>query len=216
MSFRVQVRRDTSARWSLVNPILLSGEMGFDIDSTQFKLGDGVTPWNSLPYWDGGIGPTGPTGPIGLTGPVGPEGPTGPTGPTGPPGPIGVTGSTGPNEFQFGVSFDGQGSGVLLNSITYFRMTKSGIIQSWSIVAVGTNPTCTLDVWKIASGTALPTVSNSIVAASPPQLILGNAVSSTVMTGWTTTFSAGDIFAVKVTAVSGPTFINFVMNAFQS
>jgi hypothetical protein len=83
MAFRVQVRRDTGQRWSLNNPILLNGEMGFNIDTSQFKIGDGTTPWNSLSYWSGGIGPVGPTGPIGLIGPTGPAGQTGPTGPVG-------------------------------------------------------------------------------------------------------------------------------------
>lgn len=80
MAFRVQVRRDTGQRWSLNNPILLNGEMGFNINTTQFKIGDGTTPWNSLSYWSGGIGPTGPTGSIG---PIGITGPTGPTGSAG-------------------------------------------------------------------------------------------------------------------------------------
>jgi len=87
MAFRVQVRRDTGQRWSLNNPILLNGEMGFNIDTSQFKIGDGTTPWNSLSYWTGGIGPVGPTGsigPIGNTGPTGSIGPIGPTGVSGP------------------------------------------------------------------------------------------------------------------------------------
>lgn len=77
MAFRVQVRRDTGQRWSLNNPILLSGEMGFNIDTSQFKIGDGVTPWNSLSYWNGGIGPAGTNGVTGPTGAIGPTGPTG-------------------------------------------------------------------------------------------------------------------------------------------
>jgi hypothetical protein len=120
-------------------------------------------------------------------------------------------GGGGSTEFQIGASFDGQGSGVLLNSITYFRCTKPGTIKLWSIVASGVSPTCTIDVWKIASGTALPTVANTITAAAKPQLTTGNAASSTTLTGWTTSVAAGDIFAVKIDAVNAATFINFVM-----
>jgi hypothetical protein len=75
MAFRVQVRRDTGQRWSLNNPILLNGEMGFNTDTNQFKIGNGTTTWNPLSYWTGGVGPAGPTGPIGLIGPTGPTGP---------------------------------------------------------------------------------------------------------------------------------------------
>lgn len=49
----IQHRRDTSANWSSVNPILADGEFGVITDATprQIKLGDGVTPWNSLPMY---------------------------------------------------------------------------------------------------------------------------------------------------------------------
>lgn len=116
--------------------------------------------------------------------------------------------------FQFGATFDGQGSSILLNTVTYFRMTKSGTINSWSILALGSSPTCTLDIWKIADGTVLPTVADSITPLGKPALATGNAISSTNTTGWTTTsFTAGDMFAIRVDAISNATFINFVINA---
>lgn len=45
-----QFRRDLPANWTAQNPILLDGEMGIERGTGLFKLGDGVTPWNSLPY----------------------------------------------------------------------------------------------------------------------------------------------------------------------
>jgi len=53
MAFRIQLRRDTSDKWVINNPILLEGEFGYEIDTTKMKIGDGVTPWNDLPYWYG-------------------------------------------------------------------------------------------------------------------------------------------------------------------
>lgn len=50
---RIQVRRDTAAAWSVANPILADGEFGLDRTSRKMKLGDGVTPWNTLGYLDG-------------------------------------------------------------------------------------------------------------------------------------------------------------------
>ena len=41
---------NTSSSWSTLNPILLKGELGFESDTLAFKVGDGVTPWNDLPY----------------------------------------------------------------------------------------------------------------------------------------------------------------------
>lgn len=60
---RGQFLRGTAAQWVLKNPILLIGELGVETDTHQFKIGDGVTAWNSLAY--GGLqGPAGPSGEV--------------------------------------------------------------------------------------------------------------------------------------------------------
>ena len=46
----MQFRRDTAANWTAYNPILLEGELGFELDTDQYKLGDGVHNWINLPY----------------------------------------------------------------------------------------------------------------------------------------------------------------------
>lgn len=51
---RIQWRRDDTASWSSVNPILLNGEVGFNITNGLFKIGDGETPWNALQYFGAG------------------------------------------------------------------------------------------------------------------------------------------------------------------
>ena len=50
MADRIQIRRDTKARWADLNPILAAGEMGFEIDNNRLKIGNGITAWSSLPY----------------------------------------------------------------------------------------------------------------------------------------------------------------------
>lgn len=50
MSDRVQFRRDTKARWKEVNPVLMEGEVGLEIDTNNIKMGDGVHAWNELEY----------------------------------------------------------------------------------------------------------------------------------------------------------------------
>ena len=52
---RIQLRRDSALGWSTNNPILASGEIGIELSPTPaqivlFKVGDGITAWNSLPY----------------------------------------------------------------------------------------------------------------------------------------------------------------------
>jgi hypothetical protein len=51
-------RRGASSNWSSVNPVLNSGEPGFDVTLKKLKIGDGVTPWNDL-EWVGVINVSG-------------------------------------------------------------------------------------------------------------------------------------------------------------
>lgn len=70
MSFGVfQFRRGTAAGWTSANPVLASGELALETDTSKFKIGDGTTAWNSLAY--GGLtGPTGPAPPLGSATPT--------------------------------------------------------------------------------------------------------------------------------------------------
>jgi hypothetical protein len=48
MATQIQLRRDTAANWTSNNPILTQGEIGIDLTNNYFKIGDGITAWNSL------------------------------------------------------------------------------------------------------------------------------------------------------------------------
>lgn len=50
----IQLRRDTAANWTAVNPVLKAGEAGYEIDFRRLKIGDGVSNWSQLPYVSGG------------------------------------------------------------------------------------------------------------------------------------------------------------------
>jgi hypothetical protein len=51
----IQLRRDTAANWTSVNPILAAGEAGFETDTKKLKVGDGTTAWQSLGYYTLGV-----------------------------------------------------------------------------------------------------------------------------------------------------------------
>jgi hypothetical protein len=55
MANKIQLRRDTTANWTRVNPILDDGEPGLEIDTNKVKYGDGNTAWNTLAYASGGL-----------------------------------------------------------------------------------------------------------------------------------------------------------------
>jgi hypothetical protein len=56
MSVTIQIRRDTAANWTSVNPVLHDGELGYEKDTGKAKIGNGTTAWNSLSYWSPGSG----------------------------------------------------------------------------------------------------------------------------------------------------------------
>ena len=47
---RIVSRNDTSSNWAEINPILLKGEIGIEIDTTKIKIGDGIKTWTELNY----------------------------------------------------------------------------------------------------------------------------------------------------------------------
>ena len=103
MAYRIILRRDGSTNWESQNPVLLSGEPGYETDTGKFKIGDGSSTWTQLNYY---IGATGATGATGVTGPTGSIGVTGPTG----------AGGTGENTFYGNQTIVGGTSGTLIIS----------------------------------------------------------------------------------------------------
>lgn len=91
---RLQNRRGLAAEWTAGNPVLAPGEIGLELDTGKFKLGNGIDAWNTLEYGlasayevavkNGFVG----TEAAWLDSLVGPEGPQGD------PGQAGADGST--------------------------------------------------------------------------------------------------------------------------
>jgi hypothetical protein len=50
MAKKIQIRRGTATDWTTFNPVLSSGELGYDITNKNFKVGDGTLTWTALPY----------------------------------------------------------------------------------------------------------------------------------------------------------------------
>ncbi len=55
MANLIQIRRDTAANWSSINPILAQGEVAHETDTNKMKVGDGSSLWSNLPYFSGGL-----------------------------------------------------------------------------------------------------------------------------------------------------------------
>jgi hypothetical protein len=55
MSVEIELRRDSAANWAAANPVLAAGEPAVEYSTSpsvapKLKIGDGVTPYESLPY----------------------------------------------------------------------------------------------------------------------------------------------------------------------
>jgi len=68
MAIPIQLRRDTSENWALINPTLSEGELAYETDTGKMKIGNGSATWTSLAYLVPGsanaytFGTTAPTG----------------------------------------------------------------------------------------------------------------------------------------------------------
>ncbi len=115
-----------------------------------------------------------------------------------------------------GATWDGAGAALTTGKATgYVSVPFAGTITGYSISAdVGT---CTIQTWRVATGTAVPTVSNSI-STSGVQLTTGTHVRSTSVGDFTnTTVAVGDIFAFNLgTVAGGATQLTFEVEITQS
>lgn len=50
MATQIQIRRGTAALWTSTNPTLAEGELGYETDTGEIKIGDGLTAWTGLTY----------------------------------------------------------------------------------------------------------------------------------------------------------------------
>lgn len=46
----IQLRHDVAFNWATVNPVLYEGEVGIETDTGKFKIGDGISSYQALPY----------------------------------------------------------------------------------------------------------------------------------------------------------------------
>lgn len=127
----------------------------------------------------------------------------------------GKNGNNGKNKNSHGLSFtigDPAGSALTAASTTtdYITIPFSCTIDAYNLnIDAGT---ITVKFWKIATGTAIPTSSNSI-NTSGVGISSGTAIHSTTLSDFTTTaVAANDIMAMNVTVTATAKFVNGVLS----
>lgn len=68
MAVKLQLRRGLALDWTNANPLLAEGELALEIDTSKFKIGNGIDYWVDLDYASGTAGADGATGPQGPSG----------------------------------------------------------------------------------------------------------------------------------------------------
>jgi hypothetical protein len=111
---------------------------------------------------------------------------------------------------SIGAGFSGGGTALTTGTVAYITAPPACTIAAYNIT-IDTG-TISFDVWKIATGTAIPTVSNSILTGGFLAIASGTAIHSTSTALFTTTTSsANDIYGFEIEAVSGATQASIVL-----
>ena len=98
-----------------------------------------------------------------------------------------------------GIQFliDGAGSAVTTGIKGDIELPFAGEIESVRLFADQTG-SIVIDIWKDTYANFAPTVADTITAAAKPTLSSAIKFEDTTLTGWTKTFSKGDILRINV------------------
>lgn len=96
---------------------------------------------------------------------------------------------------------DGVGSAISPGLKGHVPIPFDCVITGWTLVA-DPSGSMVVDIWKSTYAAFPPNVGGSIVAAAKPAISGGVKASSSTLTGWTTTLSAGDVLAFNVDSAS--------------
>lgn len=142
MAIKVQFRRGTASEWTAANTLLAEGELGLELDTGKFKVGNGIALWSALSYASGIQGPTGPaggSGSNGATGAAGSNGATGPTGLRGPTGAQGPAGDGGVGQLLLNDALLQTGIYFKVGAVTNYTKVVQTVIPPISLIQEGNN-----------------------------------------------------------------------------
>lgn len=108
-----------------------------------------------------------------------------------------------------GVTVDGGGSTPTTGIKGYFTVPYAGTITGYTLSA-NVSGSAIFDVWKVNA--AIPTVANTITGSALPTLSSQQYLSSTTLTGWTTSVAIGDVFGYNLNSISTISRITLQLN----
>jgi hypothetical protein len=108
------------------------------------------------------------------------------------------------------LSLNGGGSAITTGYKSFTSVNYSGEILSYTLLADKTG-SIVIDIWKDSYANYPPTSGDSICASSKPTLSSQISNTDSVLTSWSKSFSAGDVFGFNVDSSSVVTNINLTL-----
>ncbi len=173
LSGKILLRNDTAARWATVNPVLSKGELGIEIDTSKFKIGDGTKTWSQLAYAGTVVASSGTNGHIVIDG-VDTTVYTLPTGGSAIGGVKTTSSGAGTVKINSAGTMQLNTSGVTAGTYSKLTVNNMGVVTGGALLAASDIPTLTLakisDAGTAAAKTAGTAAGNVPILGSDGKL----------------------------------------------
>ena len=100
-----------------------------------------------------------------------------------------------------GASISGGGAAIQPGGQGFVQIPYNATITSWSIMG-DRSGSIVIDLWKVPFASFPSTVSNSITGSALPTLSSAQSATSSSLTGWTTSISAGDVITFNINSAT--------------
>ena len=111
--------------------------------------------------------------------------------------------------------FDGGGDALVADSFVDIPMPDDGTITAWTLLADQSGDV-ELDIRVDSFANFPPTGADSIVAAAPPEITADTKATSSTLTAWDTSLTAGDIMRVVVVSATDITKVTLYLTVNRS
>lgn len=105
---------------------------------------------------------------------------------------------------------DGGGSAITTGIKGDVVVDFGCVIEQWTLLA-DQSGSIVVDIWKDTFANAPPTGADTITASAKPTISSASKAQSGVLTGWTTTITAGDVLRYNVDSVSTVTRVTLAL-----
>ena len=114
---------------------------------------------------------------------------------------------------SFGVTIDGNGGVITVGQKGYITIPYNGTITDWEIMADRAGA-CNIDIRK-STFSGFPT-QTSITGSAPITMSAAQKAASSILTDWTSSISAGDVYGFTLNSATSITRLNLIINTIKS